>query len=239
MCGRLALHHTAALKRLFKHLGLTPPPPAYNVAPMSEVWVLTQGEPLACRPMRWWLTPRWAKDSEPAYAMFNARAEGLERSRAFRGPFHRHRCLVPAAGYYEWEPAESGQRKQPWLIQPTRGPLLLAGIWEHWQRDAEALDSFAIITTQADPELEWLHDRMPVLLPEDVLQRWLDPETPVEELMPLLGPSLPYPVSATPVSPRMNNARLHEPDAVAAIGEPQLFHLRGGSSAATSPHSPR
>lgn len=241
MCGRLALHHTAALQRLFRRLGVAMPPPAYNVAPTAEVWVMTHGKtaagaPVDCRPMRWWLTPHWARDSKPTYAMFNARAEGLAKSPAFRGPFHHHRCLVPAAGYYEWEWDEADKKKRPWLVQPDKEPMLLAGIWEHWQRDGEQLDSFAIITTRADPELEWLHDRMPVLLPPDVLRRWLDPATPVEELLPLLGPSLPYPVTATPVSTRMNNARLHEPEAVEPIGEPRLLHRRDKNSAAARRH---
>jgi putative SOS response-associated peptidase YedK len=225
MCGRLALHQTPALRRLFRQLGLVPPAPAFNVAPTAEVPVLAGSDAPQLRPMRWWMTPRWARDSKPGYAMFNARAENLEKSRAFRGPFHKQRCLVPAAGYYEWEWDEVSGKKQPWLVQPARAPLLLAGIWEHWQHGDETLDSFAIITTQADPELAWLHDRMPVMLPPDVLRRWLDPATPVEELLPLLGPRLPYPVTATPVSSRMNNARLHEPEAVQPVGEPKFFHL--------------
>lgn len=229
MCGRLSLHHTAALRRLFKRLGVEPAPPAFNIAPTSDVWVLAHGEPVDYRPMRWWLTPHWAKDSKPAYSMFNARAEGLEKSRAFRSPFHERRCLVPAAGYYEWERDETSGKKHPYLIQPAEEPLLLAGLWEHWQQGDEQFDSFAIITTQADPELEWLHDRMPVMVPPDVLRRWLDPDTLVAELMPLLGPSLPYPVTATPVSSRMNNARFHEPEAVEALGEPRLMHWQAGT----------
>lgn len=224
MCGRIALHHTPALRQLFRQLGLALPAPGYNIAPTAEVPVLVLKGELECRPMRWWMTPRWAPDAPTTYAMFNARAESLEKSRAFRGPFHAHRCLVPVAGYYEWEWDEIGKKKQPWLVQPAEAPMLLAGIWEHWQRGAEQLESFAIITTQADPELGWLHDRMPVMLPPDVLRRWLDPATPVAELMPLLAPVLPYPVTTTPVSPRMNNARMHEPEAVAPVGEPRQFH---------------
>jgi putative SOS response-associated peptidase YedK len=211
MCGRLDLSESPQINELFERLQLPLFPPSYNVAPTDTVPVIIQTDQLELRPMRWWLTPSWAPEPTTKYPMFNARAESITSRRAFSDSFKRRRCVIPVAGFYEWQ---KGKEKQPYKISAINTPMLLGGIWDSWQKNNALLESFAIITTEAAPEMTWLHDRQPILIPEFLLTQWLDSNTPVPELGSFLLPNLPYALQATPVSSRMNNARVKVADEV-------------------------
>ena len=105
MCGRYELHsHPAAIALAF---GLAAPPdvhPHYNIAPMTDVPIVridADGERELVR-MRWGLVPRWAKDPSIGAKMINARGETIADKPSFRTAYRRHRCLLPADGFYEW-----------------------------------------------------------------------------------------------------------------------------------------
>lgn len=220
MCGRLSLHHTEPLKRLFHELGLTLPPEAYNVAPTEAVWTLIHGEesPLAIVPMRWWLTPSWAPDITPNYSMFNARSDRVLQSRAFKAPFQRRRCLIPVGGFFEWK--TEGKAKQPWLIEAVDEPLLLGGIWDCWDKGGEGpFYSFSILTTKAVPEFAWLHDRMPVMIRADEMATWVDPNTSTEEAIGLTQPRLAMPLRLSTVGKGVGNSRNKAAETLHAEGE--------------------
>ena len=116
MCGRYELHsHPAAIALAF---GLAAPPDVharYNIAPMTDVPVVrvnAEGQRELVR-MRWGLVPRWAKDPSIGAKMINARGETLAEKPSFRTAYRRHRCLLPADGFYEWRevtaPASAAQ----------------------------------------------------------------------------------------------------------------------------------
>jgi putative SOS response-associated peptidase YedK len=155
--------------------------------------------------LRWGLVPRWAKDPSIGARMINARAESVAERSAFRFPFQRHRCLLPADGFYEWARTPSG--KQPMHIGRRDGtPLGLAGLYERWlSPEGEVLDTCTILTTRATELLYDLHDRMPVIVPPEQYGRWLDAtNADVEDLFD------PYPGDALvvrPVSKRINAVR--------------------------------
>jgi putative SOS response-associated peptidase YedK len=117
----------------------------------------------------------------------------------------RRRCLLPASGFYEW--AQAGKQKQPYLFTlRERRPFAFAGLWERWGKGGEEVLSCAILTTEANEVLRPVHNRMPVILPVDAYDRWLDPaaQNPaaVTDLL------CPYPAGemvAAPVSRRVNN----------------------------------
>ena len=114
MCGRYELHtHPAALALAF---GLDFPPairPRYNIAPTQDIPVirLARSGARELAQMRWGLVPRWAKDPSIGARMINARAETVAEKPSFRIAFQRHRCLIPADGFYEWQQLPGG--KQP------------------------------------------------------------------------------------------------------------------------------
>ena len=160
----------------------------YNIAPTQEAPVVRAGA-LGAREaamLRWGLVPPWAKDVAVGNRMINARAEGIETKPAFREAVRSRRCLVPATGFYEWK-AIAG-RKQPYAINtPDRPVFAFAGVWERWQPGAgPAIETFAIVTTDASPAVAPIHDRMPVIVPPGDEDKWL--AGPVDEALSILKP---------------------------------------------------
>ena len=126
--------------------------------------------------LRWGLVPFWAKDPAVGTKMINARAEGLETKPAFRAAMRERRCLVPATGFFEWKGAPG--HKQPFAITlPDRPLFAFAGLWETWKpREGETVETFTIVTTDANDSVARIHDRMPVILPRDSEVAWLQGE---------------------------------------------------------------
>ncbi len=196
----------------------------HNVAPTLSLPVLRATDRasdgcLESARMRWWLTPWWSKEMSTRYSMFNAKAETLERSSAFKEPFARRRCLVPVAGFYEW--VSDGAHRLPYYIRPHADDgLLLAGVWDRWRNGTETLESFAVVTTAVHERLAFVHKRQPALLTRAEGRRWVDAAEPIAGLhADLLGPRLPVPLSVIPVSTYVNNARNEGARCIEPIGK--------------------
>ena len=240
MCGRFSITDPdEALRALFGYNG---PPmvfaPRYNVAPTQMVPVVrfnSEGK-RAIAPMRWGLIPFWAKDMKIGAKMINARAETLATQPAFREAFKVRRCLVLADGFYEWHtaaPVAKGAKKQPYRVvigdSERARPFAFAGLWERWRdraagKDAPPVDSFTIITTNAVPAIADIHDRMPVMLNRrEDFELWLDAaHHPAAEAQKLLKPYAGADLAVFPVSPKVNDYRYDEPDAVQPVSVANL-----------------
>ena len=218
MCGRYELHtHPAAIALAF---GLAETPalrPRYNIAPTQDVPIVRQnaaGE-RECVDVRWGLVPRWAKDPSIGTRMINARAETIAEKPSFRNAFRRHRCLIPADGFYEWQATAGG--KQPMHIgRRDEAPFGFAGLYERWlAADGGVLDTCTILTTTANDLLRPIHDRMPVIIAPESYARWLDvAQADVADLL------VPYPSAALafhPVSTRVNAVRNDDPALIAPV----------------------
>lgn len=186
--------------------------PRRNVAPTTEIAVIISqqaGQDLVrtLLPMRWGLVPFWAKNPAMGAKMINARCETAAEKPAFRAAFKRRRCLIPAGVFYEWHKKEDG--KQPYAIGLQSGKAFaMAGLWEHWQGgDGSELLSAAILTCAANELVAPIHERMPVLLPEDGWGHWLDPQSDPQQLQALLAPYDAAAMCAWPVSRAVNNPR--------------------------------
>jgi putative SOS response-associated peptidase YedK len=219
MCGRYTL--AAPVGRLAEEFDLDASavdlPPSYNVAPTQQVAaVLAEGGERRLEALRWGLIPSWADDPGIGARMINARSETAPEKPSFRGAFRRRRCLIPADGFYEWKRENGG--KQPFHFRMMDGrPFAFAGLWEIWNGDEE-VRSCTILTTKPNPLVSDVHDRMPVILPPDNYDAWLDLEAEREELVSLLEPYPgddleTYPVSRFVNSPRNNDERCIEPAA--------------------------
>lgn len=234
MCGRYELSsHPAAIALAF---GL-PHPPAlaqrYNIAPTQQVPIVrlnAAGERELAQ-VRWGLVPRWAKDPAIGVRMINARAETLALKSAFSNAYARHRCLLPATGFYEWQPTPA--RKQPMHIGMRDGrPFGLAGLYERWlSPEGEVLDTCTIVTTSASEQLRDVHERMPVIIAAADYARWLD--TAHADVDDLVVPWSGEPLRVYPVSTRVNAVRnddaaicdpidIAQSDAAAENAEPEL-----------------
>lgn len=224
MCGRYSITTAPeALRRLFKFAGPTPNLPSrYNVAPTQDAPVVRLNKARDGRELvmlRWGLVPYWAKDPKSGYRMINARAETVASKPAFREAFARRRCLVPADGFFEWK--KLGARKQPYYITQKSGePFAFAGLWEYWRSpEGEPLQTFTIIVGEPNEAVAPIHERMPVILDENGVDRWLDPSAEPEELQALLKPLPAEQVQLTPVSTRVNDPDNDDPACIAPIDE--------------------
>jgi putative SOS response-associated peptidase YedK len=194
-------------------------PARWNVAPTDDVYaVLSDGTTRRVDAFHWGLVPRWAKEVKVGARMINARAEGLAGKGAFRSAFARRRCIIPADGFYEWQKLEGKKAKQPFYVhRPDGEPYALAGLWETWRgpdgTDDEVLRSCTIITTEASSAMAAIHDRMPVILPPDAWDTWLDREVDDLELLGrFLVPAPPELTVLRPISTKVNSVRNDGPD---------------------------
>jgi putative SOS response-associated peptidase YedK len=219
VCGRFTQQRpTAELAALFN--AEAPPAelePTYNLAPTDEAAVVVErGDRRAIRAYRWGLIPSWAKDEKIASKLFNARAETLATSGAFRESFRRRRCIVPADAFYEWQ--RQGGARQPFLIRRADGaPLALAGLWSGWHdpETEQVIRTFTIVTTTANRTLSAVHDRMPVMLAREHWARWLDPTLQdTGELTALLEPAADNELVLYPVRALVNNVRNNGPELI-------------------------
>jgi putative SOS response-associated peptidase YedK len=209
MCGRFAFFSPLdTVARKFRAEVAVETGPRYNVAPGQQVLAVvedkTGGRELTA--FRWGLIPFWAKEKDIRYRMINARAETVSEKPAFRNAFKKHRCIIPADGFFEWKEEERGG-KQPYFIRfKSKEPMGFAGLWDHWE--GEAIDSCSIIVTTANAFMADIHDRMPVILPETHYDAWLDPTNrQPQSLLPLLRPFPEGELEAYPVSRAVNNPR--------------------------------
>jgi putative SOS response-associated peptidase YedK len=207
--------------------------PRYNIAPTQEI-VVVRADPASGRrtasSLRWGLIPSWSKEGMKGPPMINARAETLPDKPTFRTAYRCRRCLIPADGFYEWQPPASGRgKKQPFYIHRRDDrPFAFAGLWETWRGSRGSndgkpepsprpslegrgtdepliIESCTIVTTAATGTLRELHDRMPVILAPGDYSQWLDPalQDPAE-LAHMLEPGEEIELVAEPVSTRVN-----------------------------------
>lgn len=155
--------------------------------------------------VRWGFVGQPRPDGRPAPLHVNARCETVARYPVFRDSWAHRRCLVIADWFYEWD--QQSRPKQPWrFVQEDEEPMVMAGFWKPTVLpDGQAVDAYAIVTTEANATVGRLHDRMPVLLHERDWHTWLDPDTPPEVLKTLHRP-YDGPMSAHPVDIRLNKA---------------------------------
>lgn len=208
MCGRFVritpvsvLALKFKVEKVFSNLA-----PSYNIAPAQEVVIINDEGVRQLVQCKWGLIPPWAKDPLMGYTMINARSETAVRKPAFRSAFKRNRCLVIADGFYEWR--SEGKKKFPVYIRLRSGECFgFAGLYNVWKApDGKQICTCTIVTTQANETVRPIHDRMPVILPRDKEDIWINPAT--EDKETLVGILKPYPaeqMEAYEVSIKVNN----------------------------------
>ncbi|MCU0632571.1 MAG: SOS response-associated peptidase [Methanolinea sp.] len=225
MCGRFTLTLTVGFGERFgveeSVLDLTP---RYNIAPSQQVPVIhtiPRGERVAV-PMTWGLVPSWTRDLTGARPLINARADTLMERPSFRGPLARHRCIIPATGFYEWQ--KSGTQRLPYYIRrKDQGFLAFAGLYDILKGRDPPLWTFTIITTEPSPLVARYHDRMPAILAREEEERWLAPgPIPGSELVSLLAPCPDDLLEAFPVSKAVNDPSREGPDLIRRAGDRTL-----------------
>src|SRR4051794_17635833 len=222
MCGRYTL--LASPEELRELFGLDEVPdlaPRYNIAPSQQVAAVRRvagQERRELVPLRWGLIPPWADDPAIGNRLINARAKAVADKPSFRSALRCRRCLVLADGLFEWQSLQG--KKQPYYFRLRDGrPFAVAGLWERWSRGGHgAVESCTLITTEANDLVRPLHERMPVILPPDGYEVWLDPAVQRPgQLQPLLRPYRAEEMTAYPVSVRVNSPRNDDAGCVEAV----------------------
>lgn len=215
MCGRY--YRRSDKQRIADAFKIGVPPsfdilPDYNVAPATQQPVVVEDRDTGARAlalMRWGLIPYWCADPKQlGLSTINAKAESLMKKSIWREPFLRRRCLVPADGFYEWQKLDP-KTKQPWAIALRSGePFAFAGLWDHWKpHGGDPVDSFSIVTTEANELTAPLHSRMPVILAPRDYDRWLQRGDPARPPLDLLRPFDSSYMKIWPVSPAVGSVK--------------------------------
>ncbi len=228
MCGRYVFYDHQELSERLTNVSLDTAffdqfRPTWNAAPSQALPVIIEDEgEVVVRGMTWGLIPTWTKPGErPKVTPINARSETIAEKPMFRSLIRRRRCVVPANGFYEWKRSPGG--KQPFYVEPAEGRLMLfAGVFDEAKGvGGESIESFSIITTEANETMSTLHDRMPVILDDGDLDLWLDRDlTEFEPIEHLLRPAPDDAIGVRQVGKEVNNARHNGPELIEPGDEP-------------------
>ncbi len=244
MCGRYA--QSADMRELMEQFEVTGTSPAqsipvnWNIAPTNPIYIVRAGDSFAQASTKdlavvsWGLIAPWSSQLSEAKISqsraINARSESVFEKPTFRDSFKSRRCLIPAEGYYEWATALGPYRpKQAFYIHARDSrQLSIAGIWNSWRApNGEEIQSASLITQEAQGDLATIHSRMPVFMPKDRWQSWLDPSNKdIEEIRQLMiVPSPQEIVVAHPVSSAVNSVANNGKNLTQEInlGEPETL----------------
>lgn len=217
MCGRFT--QTKSKQDIKKRFNVKKIPDGtsemFNVAPDMNVGVILNTSPEEVTLARWGLVPSWSKEPKTPYSMINARAETLLEKPSYKRLIQKRRCLIIADSFYEWKKTNS--KKQPYRILLKDGELFaFAGLWDLWEKEGNALISCSVITTSPNALVSKIHDRMPVILPQDKEKAWLS-DIPVEQAMATLKSFDARAMKAYPVSTAVNNPSNNAPELIVPV----------------------
>jgi putative SOS response-associated peptidase YedK len=230
MCGRFTLSkQVIEVPTLFDQLESPVDPHAvsarYNIAPTQNILIVRHTQDGRRRnelvEASWGLSPTWSEDRK---FLMNARCETIHTLPSFREDFRTRRCLIPADGFFEWK--GDGKKKQPYYIfQPDHPLFCFAGLWETWKDDnGQEVDTCAIVTTQANDMLRPLHERMPVIVPSEMFDHWMDVSKRERDFQELFRPLPNDALRMYPVSTLVNGSKVDSPDCIREVAlEPSLF----------------
>lgn len=176
MCGRFAL--SAKTKQIEKLVpGLKSEidfKPRYNIAPSQNILSVLNTKSTSIQYIKWGLIPFWSKDEKIGSKLINARIETLQEKPAFRNSLKSKRCIIFADGFFEWD-KNTSTKKIPYFIRlKSQEPFAFAGLWDSWKdSDNNVINSCTIITTQSNELMKNIHNRMPVILQNELIPNWL------------------------------------------------------------------
>ena len=218
MCGRFEIH--SAIEIIAKLFGIVEwnidYRPSYNIAPSHDIIIAIDKGRRQLIKSRWGFLPSWAKDPSDGYKMINARAETVAEKPSFKKAFQKQRCLVLADGFFEWK--KEGKNKKPYLIRlKSEKPFAMAGLYNKWiSPEGEEICTNTIITTESNDLIRPIHERMPVILPQEKYADWLrndidDPVLLAKMLRPYPSDELEmYEVTSKVNSPAVNTPEIIE-----------------------------
>lgn len=176
MCGRFTLtNNKLAIKERFQIANeFDMLEPQYNIAPTEDVLaVIYNGSNKHAGYLKWGLVPSWSKDVKSSFKMINARSETAHELPSFKSLMSRKRCLIVADSFYEWKKGNTDKR--PERIQVEKTDLFsFAGLYDTWRHGDDIIHSCTILTKESDSFMKQIHPRMPVILPANQEDTWIN-----------------------------------------------------------------
>jgi putative SOS response-associated peptidase YedK len=196
MCGRYTLRKPGLLKGLvyqfeFEEFSQLKIP--FNFRPTNSIPVIrfNQAKERKLGLVCWGFIPFWNKEKAPTVKPINAKSETVATNGLYREAFKRRRCLIPADGFFEPKGPKTLRIRQPYFFQrPDQDIFAFAGIWDRWTPPGgEPVETCTILTIGPNDQMRPIHDRMPVIVPPDDYDRWLDRDVPGEAVTDVLKPA--------------------------------------------------
>jgi len=220
MCGRFV--RSCTIKEIADYFNVAQPSfemaPSYNVAPTHDIVIINNRGIKQIVKCHWGFVPPWSKELSDGYKMINARSETVADKPSFKAAFRTQRCLVIANGFFEWQ--KTRQRKIPVYISLKSGkPFGFAGLYTVWTSpEGEKICTCTILTTESNDLITSIHDRMPVIIPRDKEDFWLDPAVnDIEKLKDLLISIPSEEMVIVLVSDGVNSPRYDSPDNIKPV----------------------
>ena len=189
----------------------------YNIAPGQASPVIVSNGSRTLKMMKWGLVPSWAKDPAIGNRMINARAETVAEKPSFRNAFNRRRCLILANGFYEWyKPPDKSVKTPIHFFRKDNQPFAFAGLWENWaDANGAELQTYTIITTEANDFVRPFHHRMPVILRPDDESVWLGNDANETNALDSIVHSIDWPdMDSARVTTYVNSPRNQGPSCI-------------------------
>lgn len=217
MCGRYTI--IAQAEEIEKRFNVAVPEiysARYNAAPTQILPVITNESPKGLSFFHWGLIPGWAKDKSISSKLINARAETISEKASFKSALKNRRCLVIADGFYEWKRTTKKSKIPYRIILNSNRLFAFAGLWEEYEdENQEIVNTFTIITTNANTAVSKIHDRMPVILNQETEQEWLNASVSTDEHINLLQPYDANKMEYHTISPLVNSVANDNPQLIA------------------------
>ncbi len=190
--------------------------PHYNAGPAHLLPVITSTAPAGLSNFYWGTAPEWAKNKALSEKIINTPAEHFREKISLKKALRKHRCLVPADGFYGWKKVGKKTSIPYRFVLKTQQLFSFPGLWEEFEdTDGNQIQTFSIITAPADKVVSIIQERMPVILNQRLEKMWLNEESTEEELLGMLSKPDPVDLSYYPVSPRIRQADLDTPSLIA------------------------
>jgi putative SOS response-associated peptidase YedK len=225
MCGRFSLFSVQAILTRWDAVSDEPIIPRYNIAPGQDILMIGNDYPGRLTEAKWGLIPHWSKDPKIGFRTINAKAETLEEKPAFKEPFMRHRCLIPADGFYEWKETPSGKVPYRFTLK-DESLFAFAGIFDLWKDDSGNLvKSVSIVTVEPNDLVKPIHDRMPAVLKKEHEDMWLGKASTSQLREVILKPYPAEEMRCYEVSSKINSSKDDMPEMILPAKDSQKKSL--------------
>lgn len=189
--------------------------PHYNACPTQLLPIITNTAAQGVSVFYWGTAPEWSKNKSLSEKIINVHREAIQERPALMKAMMKTRCIIPADGFYAWK--QAGKKTFiPFRFVCTNQELFsFAGLWEEYEdTEGNEIQTFTIITVPANPLVESVHGRMPVILDKPKEAIWLSGNSTESELLSVLSP---YPASNMnhyTVSPRIRETSANVPSLI-------------------------